>query len=82
MSNRRSFLKKSALASTLLSGLGWHSYAKAPESYKPKGTPTIISTWIHGIEANAESWRILNNGGSITDAVEAGVRIPESDPEC
>lgn len=81
MSNRRSFLKKSAAATALFSGLGWKSLARQEAVFRAKGSPTIISTWIHGIEANAESWRVLQNGGSVTDAVEAGVRIPESDPE-
>ena len=81
MSNRRNFLKKSAAAGTFLAGLGFPSLAGERKVLKPKGSPTIISTWIHGIEANAESWRVLENGGRVTDAVEAGVRIPESDPE-
>ncbi len=81
MSNRRTFLKKSAAATALFSSLGLKSWANDQQVLKPKGSATIISTWIHGIEANAESWRVLANGGSITDAVEAGVRIPESDPE-
>ena len=81
MSNRRTFLKKSVAASALFSGLSWPAWAKEENIYRPKGSATIISTWIHGIEANAESWRVLAAGGSITDAVEAGVKIPESDPE-
>lgn len=81
MRNRRSFLKKSAAATALFSGLGWRSFASDQPAFKAKGSPTILSTWIHGLEANAESWRVLQAGGSITDAVEAGVKIPESDPE-
>lgn len=45
-----------------------------------KDLPVIISTWNHGIDANAEAMRILNNGGSVVDAVEKGVWIPEADP--
>lgn len=41
----------------------------------------ILSTWIHGIEANNEAWRILSNGGSILDAVEGGVKVTEADAE-
>lgn len=40
----------------------------------------LISTWIHGIEANDEGWRVLSNGGSILDAVEKGVMVVEADP--
>lgn len=46
-----------------------------------QGKPLIISTWKHGIEANAEAWKTLKNGGSVLDAVEKGVMIPEADPE-
>jgi len=81
MTNRRSFIKKSVLFSTLVSGVGLKGFASNKLTYSGNGRPTIISTWNHGIAANAESWRILEAGGSVTDAVEAGVRIPESDPE-
>ena len=41
--------------------------------------PMVVSTWNHGIEANEEAWKVLSEGGSALDAVEAGVRITESD---
>ena len=43
--------------------------------------PLVISTWNHGIPANAAAWEILANGGAAIDAVEQGVRVPEGDPE-
>lgn len=43
--------------------------------------PLVISTWGHGIPANEGAWKVLSKGGSALDAVEAGVRIPEGDPE-
>lgn len=43
--------------------------------------PVVISTWKHGIPANEEAWNILSKEGAALDAVEAGVRIPEADPE-
>ncbi len=45
------------------------------------GSPVIISTWNHGLAANKEAIKTLNNGGSIVDAVEYGVMIPEADPD-
>lgn len=42
--------------------------------------PRIISTWNHGIDANRMAWKTLQKGGTSLDAVEAGVRITESDP--
>lgn len=45
-----------------------------------RGNATVISTWDFGKEANAGAWEILSRGGRALDAVEAGVRIPEADP--
>ncbi len=42
--------------------------------------PVVISTWRHGLPANEAAWKILNKGGRALDAVEAGVRVTESDP--
>jgi len=41
--------------------------------------PIVLSTWIHGLEANRAAWKILSKGGKALDAVEAGVRVTESD---
>ena len=42
--------------------------------------PVVISTWVHGLAANDAAWKVLSTGGRALDAVEAGVRISESDP--
>ncbi len=42
--------------------------------------PMFISTWRHGLAANEASMKVLDGGGSIVDAVEQGVWVPESDP--
>ena len=42
--------------------------------------PIVISTWAPNVKANAEAWKVLNVNGRALDAVEAGVRIPEADP--
>ncbi len=41
--------------------------------------PLILSTWNHGLPANAAAMGKLNAGGSILDAVEEGVRDTELD---
>jgi Asparaginase len=43
--------------------------------------PIVISTWDFGKAANAEAWKTLSAGGKVIDAVEAGVKIPEADPD-
>ena len=42
--------------------------------------PMVISTWKQP-KANAAAQAVLDRGGRALDAVEAGVRIPEADPD-
>lgn len=77
MSTRRTFLKSSALGAVLTPALV--SACTTPED--PPVRPVALSTWNHGLAANTAAWEILGAGGSALDAVEAGVRIPEADPE-
>ena len=41
--------------------------------------PIVLSTWVHGLEANRAAWEVLSKGGSAVDAVEKGVRVTEAD---
>lgn len=41
--------------------------------------PIVLSTWVHGLEANRAAWEVLQKGGKAVDAVEAGVRVTEAD---
>lgn len=41
--------------------------------------PIVLSTWDHGMAANAKAWDVLAAGGSVLDAVEQGVMVTESD---
>lgn len=43
-------------------------------------SPVVVSTWPHGVAANAAAWKILAAGGRALDAVEAGARVVELDP--
>lgn len=82
MSSRRKFIKLSALGTALASGL--YPIQKAFSGSLPKGQPNmpvVISTWDHGLPANKAAWQILSQNGHALDAVEAGVRVPEGDPE-
>ena len=40
----------------------------------------MISTWNFGLQANTEAWKVLSNGGRALDAVEAGAKVPEGNP--
>lgn len=78
MTSRRSFLVKSSL---VLAGIGFSKQGIASVTSVNKGSiPIVISTWNHGLPANEAAWKILSKGGHSLDAVEAGVRIPEADP--
>ncbi len=43
--------------------------------------PLVLSTWDFGEAANAVAWQVLARRGSALDAVEAGARVPEADPD-
>ncbi len=47
----------------------------------PASDPLVISTWNHGLDANEAAMAVINGGGRALDAAEAGVKIPEADPE-
>lgn len=80
MTDRRSFLKASAVgavaAPTILEGCA----AGTADAGQASG-PVALSTWEHGLAANEAAWEILASGGTALDAVEAGVRVPEADPD-
>ncbi|WP_347841313.1 N(4)-(beta-N-acetylglucosaminyl)-L-asparaginase [uncultured Draconibacterium sp.] len=78
MISRRSFVAK---GSVLLCGAGLCSRVSATTVFSNANKfPLVISTWNHGMAANEAAWNILKKGGHSLDAVEAGVRVPEADP--
>ena len=82
MSQRRKFIKQSLLGSALLiPGLSTLEAQAAPAKKAAGAKPIILSTWNHGIPANADAWAKLKETGSLLDAVEAGVRNTELDLE-
>ncbi len=83
MKTRRNFLKKSTIGvvGTMLLPKITKAKMKKTNKQSEKGFPIVISTWRHGISANEEAMEVLQNDGKAIDAVEAGVRIPEADPE-
>ncbi|PWN05858.1 isoaspartyl peptidase/L-asparaginase family protein [Rhodohalobacter mucosus] len=84
MPDRRSFLRSSMLAAA---SAAFPFAATISKSDKPEirmkiiGDPVLLSTWNHGIPANEKAWQVLNETGSIVDAVEQGVRVIENDPD-
>ncbi|MFC3120601.1 N(4)-(beta-N-acetylglucosaminyl)-L-asparaginase [Agaribacter flavus] len=85
MNSRRRFLKLSGVLASFpaLSNLGFASTASNNNSSAPigkAGKPLVVSTWEHGMPANKVAWEHLQKGGLAIDAVEAGVMVPEADP--
>jgi N4-(beta-N-acetylglucosaminyl)-L-asparaginase len=80
MSNRRSFIQKAAIASVAFALDPFKNIAAAPERNVAVQKPIVLSTWRFGIQANEAAWKILSKNGRALDAVEAGVRVPEADP--
>lgn len=85
MTTRRKFIAGSilgsagVLANSCTGDLGVQNPDKTTATRNKQ--PIVIATWNHGKQSNQKSWQILETGGSALDAVEAGVRIVESDPE-
>ena len=78
MTDRRKFLKTSALASAALL-----VNSSANAEIKPNvkvNKPIVLSTWKFGLKCNETAWEILNKNGKALDAVEAGVMVCEADP--
>lgn len=83
MTNRRKFLKTTALATAGVAFQAFNGKLEESENEIKSGKvtkPIVLSTWRFGIQANEAAWEILKNKGKALDAVEAGVKIPEADP--
>jgi L-asparaginase/N4-(beta-N-acetylglucosaminyl)-L-asparaginase len=89
MTTKRDFLKLSLVSASTLTSAGILSKALAADQQIPtadKSTknitkPIVVSTWEHGLAANQVAWNVLSSKGKAIDAVEAGVRVPEADPD-
>lgn len=81
MKTRREFLQNSLLG-TMVAGSGawWAKTAEIFDAPAKNALPVVIATWDNR-KATAAAWQVLSAGGRALDAVEAGARIPEADPE-
>ena len=80
MNSRRSFLQYSLPAALALGSKElWSNISFIPSNSK-KNLPVVIATWDNR-KATAAAWEVLSKDGRAVDAVEAGARIPEADPE-
>lgn len=83
MQDRRQFIKLVSVGSAVFAT----ACSQATESSAPKEIGSanlskgaiVLSTWKHGVAANAKAWAVLSGGGHVLDAVELGVAVVESD---
>lgn len=82
MSSRRNFLKNAFWGSSLLAFSDSFKEQFAHYVSPPgKGAyPLVAATW-NNQKATTAAWELLGRGGRALDAVEAGARVPESDPK-
>ncbi|CAN5919253.1 hypothetical protein BH24BAC1_BH24BAC1_31240 [soil metagenome] len=79
---RRNFVRQSFWGSAFLGGaLSWIPLFVEGTEGGRAGKPIVVSTWNHGLPANAAAWKILGANGRALDAVEAGVKTAEADPK-
>jgi N4-(beta-N-acetylglucosaminyl)-L-asparaginase len=71
--DRRTFVQKVAGTAALAAAEVQAAPARA-------GEPVFISTWPFGKPANERAAEVLRGGGSLLDAVEKGINVPEDDP--
>ena len=89
MATRKEFLIKSSLA-VGAGVLGLSQANAAGKDLKSRSTersntaggrfPLVIATW-NNLGATDGAWKSMQKGGSALDGVEAGVMVPEADPE-
>jgi N4-(beta-N-acetylglucosaminyl)-L-asparaginase len=82
---RRTFIKAASLAgaATVISSkaLTEGRKALAASASARQGGPVVLSTWDFGQEVPQAAVEALAKGGSLIDAVERAVMIPEADPK-
>ena len=75
---RRKFIANAAV--TTASGMMARQLQAAAAEGQAKERPLVISTWPFGKPANDLALKIINDGGSVLDAVEKGINLVEADP--
>lgn len=86
MTTRKEFLVRSALAAGAgVLGLtpalkGAKNFTSPLEAGGESRFPLVLATWPN-LKATEAAWNKMKEGGTALDGVEAGVRVPESDPK-
>jgi N4-(beta-N-acetylglucosaminyl)-L-asparaginase len=78
--SRRKFIQTAALATGTLA-LAQSARAGKDLSMSTADRPLFVSTWPFGKAANERALEVFQAGGSVLDAVEQGIHVPEADPD-
>ena len=82
---RRTFIKTASLAgaATMITKNALSEPRSGFLSHAETGSkgPIILSTWDFGKEVPQSALKALEAGGTVVDAVEKGVMVPEADPK-
>lgn len=82
MNSRRKFLQNTMLGGLVAGNADfWTNAFKHTDKPGKNALPVVIATWGPNVKATAAAWEVLSKNGRALDAVEAGVRVPEADPE-
>jgi L-asparaginase/N4-(beta-N-acetylglucosaminyl)-L-asparaginase len=71
--DRRDFIKTVA-------GTAAFAALEGRAAMPPNAGPVFLSTWGHGKPANERAAEVFKGGGSLLDAIEKGINVPENDP--
>jgi L-asparaginase/N4-(beta-N-acetylglucosaminyl)-L-asparaginase len=71
--DRRDFIKTVA-------GTAAFAALEGRAAMAPNTGPVFLSTWAWGKPANERATEVFKSGGSLLDAIEKGINVPESDP--
>lgn len=77
--DRRSFLKQSAVAATAVATAGMLPRLEGPVLLKPATEPCLVAS-ANGIRATAKAFELMQAGTEILEAIVTGVKIIEDDP--
>ncbi len=79
--NRRDFMKSVAAAGALGATPELGAAEKSDPPASGASGAVLLATWAHGQPAVDRAAEILAKGGSLLDAVEKGINVPELDPK-
>ena len=71
--DRRDFIKS-------IAGTAAFAAVEGRTAVAENAGPVFLSTWAWGKPANERAAEVFKSGGSLLDAVEKGINVPESDP--